>query len=76
VTNNYNYPWPKANRAAVDAFIKTNPPLLSYDKSIFNQYVEMVRSRYFQRKLNVADTVLTHANRLIDGIKKEYPDAE
>jgi hypothetical protein len=75
-TLNHKHLPDKAGIEKINAFIKTKPPLLSYDKSVFNQYVEMVRSRYFQRKLIVADSVLTLANRLIDGIKKEYPDAE
>src|SRR5580704_3437652 len=35
----------KYNRASIDSFIKTNPPLLSTDKVAFNQFVELVRSR-------------------------------
>ncbi len=64
-----------ADIASLDSFIKTNPPLLTYDKSIFNQYVELVRSRYIERKVKIADTVLVHATTLLSAIKKEY-DAE
>jgi hypothetical protein len=58
--------------AKLDSFIKTNPPLLTYDRSIFNQYVELVRSRYIDRKVKIADTVLAHATALLSAIKKEY----
>lgn len=60
-----------ANIALVDSF---NPPLLSYDKLLFNQYVELVRSRYIDRKVVRADTVLVHATKLLGGIEKEYGD--
>jgi hypothetical protein len=62
----------KQRQAKIDSFIKTNPLLLSYDKTTFNQYVEMVRSRFFDRKVLTADTALTHANGLINALKKEY----
>ena len=32
----------------------------------------MVRSRFFDRKVIMADTVLNHANALIGLLKKEY----
>ncbi|HVM89891.1 MAG TPA: hypothetical protein VMT76_17015 [Puia sp.] len=56
----------------IDSFIKTNPPLLSYDKTLFNDYVEMVRSRYLWLKVNNADTLLAHATVLLKDLKKEY----
>jgi hypothetical protein len=56
----------------IDSFIKTNPPLLSYDKTLFNDYVEMVRSRYLWLKVNNADTLLVHATLLLKDLKKEY----
>ena len=40
----------KADIAIRDSFINRNPPLLTYDKSLFNQYQELVRSRYMVRK--------------------------
>ena len=54
------------------AFVKTNPPLLTYDKSIFNQYVEMVRSRFLDRQVKAADSVLAHATKLLKDVKEEY----
>jgi hypothetical protein len=59
-------------KAKVDSFIKINPPLLNYDKTLFNQYVEMVRSRFFDRKVVMADTALARASRLIEALKKTY----
>ncbi|MDB5135593.1 MAG: hypothetical protein JWP37_2196 [Mucilaginibacter sp.] len=59
-------------QAKVDSFIKSNPPLFSYDKLLFNEYVEMVRSRFFERKVLQADTLLNHATGLIGALKKEY----
>ena len=59
----------RANIAAINSF---NPPLLSYDKVVFNQYVELVRSRYIERKVKIADTVLAHAKALLGAVKKEY----
>jgi hypothetical protein len=57
----------------VDSFAKTNPPLLSHDKIIFNQYIEMVRSRFI-RVTNVAyaDSLLKQASILMDALKKDY----
>ena len=62
----------KLYQAAVDSLIRINPPLLSYDKVLFNQYIEMVRSRFLGRKVMMADTVLVHANSLISTLKNEY----
>lgn len=56
----------------INAFIASNPPLLTYDKSVFNQYVELVRSRFLERKVSSADTLLKTSKTLIVGLKKEY----
>jgi len=56
----------------LDSFVKTSPPLLTYDKTLFNEYVEMVRSRFLPVQLRDADTLLLHANFLIDKLKKVY----
>jgi len=66
----YVYSHKAADIASRDSFIKSNPPLLTYDKSIFNQYVELVRSRYIERKVKVADKVLAHATALLSAIKR------
>ena len=56
----------------IDSFIVSNPPLLSYDKIIFNQYAEMVRSRFYKNNVNVASLLLNSADSLIAMLKKEY----
>lgn len=58
--------------APVDSFKKTTPPLLSTDKVLFNQYVEMVRSRFLYKQLQRFDTLEVHATRLIGELKKDY----
>ncbi len=60
------------DQARIDSFIRTNPPLLSYDKSLFNQYVELVRSRFLQGEVTSADTLLERASLLIGALEKEY----
>jgi hypothetical protein len=59
------------DRKRIDSFIKSNPPLLTYDKTIFNEYEELARSRFFDRKVSAADTLYQHAVALIDVLKKE-----
>jgi len=56
----------------IDSFIRTRPPLLSYDKTLFNEFVELVRSRFFDRKVMMADTLLQHATLIIGDLKKQY----
>jgi len=62
----------RVRRAKIDSFIKTNPPLLNTDKVLFNQYVELVRSRFFDRKITFATDILSHADTLITELKKKY----
>jgi hypothetical protein len=59
--------------ASVDSFLRSKPPLLSYDKVLFNQYVELSRSR-FLRQYNIAysDSLLNEASILITDLKKDY----
>ena len=59
------------DRKRIDSFINTNPPLLTYDKTIFNGYEELARSRFFDRKVSAADTLYKHAVSLIGDLKKE-----
>ena len=61
-----------SDRAMIDSFIHSNPPLLSTDKTIFNQYLELVRSRFMAGKVKDADTLLAHATALIQDLQKEY----
>ena len=50
-----------ARQAKIDSFKKANPPLLSYDKTLFNEYIEMVRSRFLYLKVQDADTLRRRA---------------
>ncbi len=60
------------DKSRVDSFVSTNPPLLTTDKSLFNQYVEMVRSRNMANMEVPADSLIQHATELIMGLRKEY----
>jgi hypothetical protein len=62
--------------ASVDSFKKTNPPLLSYDKALFNDYIEMVRSRFLNVKVAVSDTLLHHCEELLGLLRKKYSVTE
>jgi hypothetical protein len=61
------------SQVSIDSFIASNPPLLSYDKTLMNQYVEMVRSRFI-RTFDVAysDSLLKQANLVLAELKKEF----
>src|SRR5205809_3659984 len=61
------------SQASIDSFIATNPPLLSYDKTLLNEYVELVRSRFI-RGYNVAisDSLIKQANIVLNELHKEY----
>lgn len=56
----------------IDSFMRANPPLLSTDKAVFNQYLELVRSRFMRSKVRSADSLLLHSTALIDNLKNEY----
>lgn len=56
----------------VDSFVLTNPPLLTTDKSLFNQYSEMVRSRSMVYMESQADSLIQHASQLIMSLREEY----
>lgn len=60
------------NEPAIDSFIQSKPPLLTYDKTLFNEYIEMIRSRFLLYQIGDADTLLFHAITLIDQLKKDY----
>lgn len=64
--------WRQSNHEPIDSLLSASPPLLTYDKSTFNQYVELVRSRFLSRKANRADSLFVHASELIVALKKEY----
>jgi hypothetical protein len=56
----------------IDSFINTNPPLLSTDKAMFNEYIELVRSRYLNLNVTHADELLKAASKLNEDLKNEY----
>src|ERR1700759_4757751 len=56
----------------IDSFIRSNPPLLSYDKTLFNQYVELVRSRFMHTNVLLADSLLNQSNKLIKELEQKY----
>ena len=59
--------------AEIDSFLKTDPPLLTYDKTIFNEYVELVRSRFIRiSNVAYADSLLHQATILLNELKTEY----
>lgn len=60
------------NQAKIDSFIATNPPLLSYDKILFNEYAELVRSRFIERDVSLAKKILAQADVLLAELIKEY----
>jgi hypothetical protein len=62
----------KLDQERLDSFLRSNPPLLSYDKTLFNQYVELVRSRFMGNNIDYADSLLRQASVLISELKKEY----
>jgi hypothetical protein len=60
------------NRSAIDSFMQSNPPLLSYDKTLFNQYVELVRSRFMRTNISYADSLLLQGTVLINELQNKY----
>jgi hypothetical protein len=60
------------NQTRIDSFINSNPPLLTSDITVFNEYIELVRSRYLSDQINIADSLLHCGTDLIIGLKKEY----
>ncbi|HEY5463817.1 MAG TPA: hypothetical protein VIJ95_11220 [Hanamia sp.] len=59
-------------QARIDSFIATNPPLLSYDKILFNEYAELVRSRFIEGDVALAKKLHTQADVLLAELIKEY----
>jgi hypothetical protein len=56
----------------IDSFMAHDPPVLSYDKSLFNEYVELVRSRYMNYNISYAQSMLKQAKVLIDELQATY----
>jgi hypothetical protein len=59
-------------RQRLDSFMQSNPPILNYDKILFNQYLEMVRSRYMHGNVSLADSLLNASEKLIVELKRNY----
>lgn len=62
----------KADKQKTDDFLESTPPLLTYDPILFNQYIELVRSRNIQSKVEEAKVLLDKASILIEELKNEY----
>lgn len=60
------------HRSKIDSFMQSNPPVLSYDKTLFNQYAEMMRSRFLHSYAQNADSLLVKATELINMLKANY----
>jgi len=56
----------------IETFIQSNPPLLNYDKTLINQYVELVRSRFLHNNVTLADSLLNQSNKLIKELEEKY----
>jgi len=60
------------NQPAIDSFIRTNPPLLTFDKAIINEYAELCRSRNLRPQLKNANDALALATEIISQLTKQY----
>ncbi|HTB24117.1 MAG TPA: hypothetical protein VK711_02045 [Puia sp.] len=64
--------WKSFDQGKIDSFIRSNPPMLSYDKTMFNQYIELVRSRFMHSNVSLADSLLKQSGKLILELEKKY----
>jgi hypothetical protein len=60
------------NPSVIDSFIQTNPPLLTSDKILFNEYAELCRSRNLRQQLKNANDALTLATEIIKQLTDKY----
>ena len=60
------------NQVVVDSFIHTNPSLLTFDKTIINEYAELCRSRNLRQQLRNANDALAIATEIISQLTKQY----
>jgi hypothetical protein len=60
------------NKDTVESFVNKELPLLSTDKVVFNEYAELVRSRFLRRRIVIADSLLQYSRMLLSELKKEY----
>jgi hypothetical protein len=59
-------------REKIDSFMRSNPPLLSADKILLNQYVEITRSRFMHYNVSNADSLLQQGTVLLKELQKKY----
>jgi hypothetical protein len=62
----------KYDRIKIDSFISSDPLLLSNDKILFNEYVELCRSRSLRQQQRNAKDALDLAVSIIELLKNEY----
>ncbi|MGM5471332.1 hypothetical protein ACS386_13725 [Flavobacteriaceae bacterium LMO-SS05] len=62
----------KPDKQKIHDFLESEPPLLTYDPILFNQYMELVRSRNIKNKVHEANVLLDEASKLIAELKKHY----
>jgi len=60
------------NQPVIDSFINTDPPLLTFDKTIINEYAELCRSRNLRQQLLNAKNALILATEIIAQLTKQY----
>jgi hypothetical protein len=60
------------NQPVIDSFIHTDPPLLSFDKSIINEYAELCRSRNLRQHLINAKEALALATEIIAQLTRQF----
>ena len=60
------------NPLVIDSFIRTNPPLLTFDKTIINEYAELCRSRNLKPQLKNANDALVLGTEIIAQLTKQY----
>ena len=60
------------NQSVIDSFIRTSPPLLTFDKTIINEYAELCRSRNLRPQLKNANDALILATEIIIQLTKQY----
>jgi hypothetical protein len=60
------------SQPAIDSFITTNPPLLTFDKTIINEYAELCRSRNLRQQLINSKLALELGTKIIEQLTKQY----
>jgi hypothetical protein len=66
------YIWQNGSRSGVDSFMLLNPPLLSTDKLLFNEYAELCRSRNLRPQLRNLIEANNLATAIIGLLEKEF----